>query len=104
MDFPSRRTSPPLSSAALHLEPPFLTTETRELGTLDLLAQGGLGQVEVLGDLGDAPVADPAEAHGLGLELRVNERRSRLFDFLRVLSRETSRRASSPILVSTESG
>ena len=40
------------------------------VGALDPLAQRGLRQVEVLGDLGDAAVANPAEAHGLGLELR----------------------------------
>lgn len=39
-----------------------------DVGTVDPLAQGGLGQVEVLGDLGDAAVADPAEADGLSLE------------------------------------
>ena len=32
------------------------------------LAQGSLGQVEVLGDLGDAAVADAAKAGGLSLE------------------------------------
>ncbi len=33
------------------------------------LAKGGLGQVEVLGDLGNAAVAGPAQADGLSLEL-----------------------------------
>lgn len=33
----------------------------------DPLAQGGLGQFEVRGDLGDAAVADAAEADGLSL-------------------------------------
>ena len=37
---------------------------------LDPLAKRGLRQVEILGDLGDAAVADPAEAHGLRPELR----------------------------------
>jgi hypothetical protein len=39
-----------------------------DVGAVDPLAQGGLGQVEVLGDLGDAAVADPAQADGLRLE------------------------------------
>ena len=38
-------------------------------GAVDPLAKGGLGQVEVLGDLGDAAVADPAQSDGLSLEL-----------------------------------
>ena len=39
-----------------------------DVGAVDPLAQGGLGQVEVLGDLGDVAVADAAEADGLSLE------------------------------------
>jgi hypothetical protein len=35
---------------------------------VDPLARGGLGQVEVLGDLGNVAVADAAEADGLSLE------------------------------------
>jgi hypothetical protein len=41
-----------------------------DICALDPLAERGLRQVEILGDLGDAAVADPAEAHGLRLELR----------------------------------
>jgi hypothetical protein len=36
---------------------------------MDPLAKGGPGQLEVLGDLGDAAVASPAQADGLSLEL-----------------------------------
>ncbi len=35
---------------------------------MDPLAQGGFGQVEILCDLGDAAVADPAQADGHSLE------------------------------------
>ena len=56
-----------------------------------------LGQIEVLGDLPDAPVADPAEAHRLCLELRVNDLRFRPMV-------EHSYRTGVRFLVSTETG
>ena len=42
----------------------------RVIGPLDPLPQGRLGEVQIDGDLGHAAIPDPAEADGLGLELR----------------------------------
>jgi hypothetical protein len=44
---------------------------------MDPLAKGGLGQVEVLGDLGDAAVADPTRRTASALTSGVNVRRGR---------------------------
>jgi hypothetical protein len=40
-----------------------------DVGAVDPLAKGGLGQVEVFCDLGDAAVSGPAQADGLSLKL-----------------------------------
>src|SRR4029453_4536356 len=60
-------------------QPTITVTTGIAFGLADPLADGGLGQVEVPGDLPDRPVAPTAQLHDLGLELRCERpARSRL--------------------------